>query len=121
MLHISFYEVKFKFKKKRRKTLVHLIMKDEHNLKVNALTKRERKKNRMNKSEERRTEFESVKRYLEKGESSTADDEFPPKFLEPLILDGIRLDLIKPGRVVFSMNIPPRLLVLFFNLLFIFP
>ncbi|CAK8568033.1 unnamed protein product [Lathyrus sativus] len=60
----------------------------------------------MNKREERRTELESVKKYLEKGESSTANVEFPLKFLEPLILDGLRLDLIQPGRVVFSMNIP---------------
>jgi len=57
------------------------------------------------------TNLESVKRYLEKRLTSTVDDEFPPKFLEPFILRGLRLDLIQPGRVVFSMNIPPRLLV----------
>ncbi|WJX40996.1 hypothetical protein P8452_28416 [Trifolium repens] len=60
---------------------------------------------------ERRTKLESVKRYLEnKGKASTVDDEFPSKFLEPLVLDGQRLQLIEPGRVVFSMKIPPRLL-----------
>ncbi|KAK2445169.1 acyl-coenzyme A thioesterase [Trifolium repens] len=62
---------------------------------------------------ERRTELELelVKRYLEnKGKTSTVDNEFPPKFLEPLVLDGQRLQLIEPGHVVFSMKIPPRLL-----------
>jgi hypothetical protein len=69
--------------------------------------------NRMGKTEgERRTKLESVKRSLEnKGKASTVDNEFPPKFLEPLVLDGQRLHLIEPGRVVFSMKIPPRLLV----------
>jgi hypothetical protein len=73
--------------------------------------------NRMGKTEgERRTELELelelVKRYLEnKGKTLTVDNEFPPKFLEPLVLDGQRLQLIEPGRVVFSMKIPPRLLV----------
>jgi hypothetical protein len=73
--------------------------------------------NRMGKTEgERRTELELelelVKRYLEnKGKTSTVDNEFPPKFLEPLVLDGQRLRLMEPGRIVFSMKIPPRLLV----------
>ncbi|PNX56529.1 acyl-coenzyme A thioesterase, partial [Trifolium pratense] len=61
-------------------------------------------------------EFESVKRYLvkNKGESeseSTVDDEELPRgFLDHLILRGLCLHLIEPGRVLFSMNIPPRLL-----------
>ncbi|AES72956.2 acyl-coenzyme A thioesterase-like protein [Medicago truncatula] len=46
-----------------------------------------------------------------KGEaSSMVDDELPQEFLEHLTLRGLRLDRIEPGRVVFSMNIPPRLL-----------
>ncbi|KAK2411066.1 acyl-coenzyme A thioesterase [Trifolium repens] len=66
--------------------------------------------NRMGKTEgERRTKLESVKRYLEnKGKASAVDNEFPSKFLEPLVLDGQHLQLIEPGRVVFSMKIPPR-------------
>ncbi|MCH84854.1 acyl-coenzyme A thioesterase-like protein [Trifolium medium] len=58
-------------------------------------------------------ELESVKRYLEKKgeeEASTVNDEFPRGFLEHLVLRGLHLDLIQPGHVVFSMNIPPRLL-----------
>jgi len=75
----------------------------------------------MEKGEGTLTDLESVKRYLEKREASTVDEEFPPKFLEPFILRGLRLDLIQPGRVVFSMNIPPRLLVrTLFNFFFFF-
>jgi len=49
----------------------------------------------------------------EKGEaaSSIVDNELPREFLEHLTLRGLRLDLIESGRVVFSMNIPSRLLV----------
>ncbi|KAK2391299.1 acyl-coenzyme A thioesterase [Trifolium repens] len=63
-----------------------------------------------------KTEFELVKRYLEKNkgeeesESTVDDEELPRAFLEHLILRGLRLHLIQPGRVLFSMNIPPRLL-----------
>jgi len=32
-------------------------------------------------------------------------DEFSPKFLEAVILEGLRLDLMEPGRVVFSTKI----------------
>lgn len=59
-------------------------------------------------------ELECVKRYLENGNggnSASTMDEMPSRFMEPLIFDGIRLDLIEPGRVLFSMKIPPRLLV----------
>ncbi|WJX40994.1 hypothetical protein P8452_28414 [Trifolium repens] len=64
-----------------------------------------------------KTEFELVKkRYLEKNkgeeesESTVDDEELPRAFLEHLILRGLRLHLIQPGRVLFSINIPPRLL-----------
>ncbi|CAJ2641354.1 unnamed protein product [Trifolium pratense] len=60
---------------------------------------------------EEKTKLESVKNYLEnKGKASTVENEFPPKFLEPLVLDGQCLQLMEPGRMVFSMKIPPRLL-----------
>ncbi|CAK8568032.1 unnamed protein product [Lathyrus sativus] len=66
----------------------------------------------MVKIEGKKTDLESVKRYLQKREASNSkqDDEFPKEFLEPLVFHGLRLDLIQPGRVVFSMKIPPRLL-----------
>lgn len=69
----------------------------------------DKRKNKMGKREERRTDLESVKKYLETGEA--VDDELPKEFLEALICRGLRLDLIQPGRIVFSINIPPRLLV----------
>ncbi|KAJ1386503.1 Thioesterase domain [Sesbania bispinosa] len=57
-------------------------------------------------------DLESLKRYLEKGveESASMVDGMPSRFLEPLIMNGLRVDLIEPGRIVCSMKIPPRLL-----------
>ncbi|RDX70741.1 Acyl-coenzyme A thioesterase 13 [Mucuna pruriens] len=56
-------------------------------------------------------DLESVKRYLEKGGvTASVVDELPPRFLEPLILNALRVDLIEPARVVCSMKIPQRLL-----------
>lgn len=52
-----------------------------------------------------------MKRYLEKGgETASAVDGLPPRFLEPLIMNALKVDLIETGRVVCSMKIPPRLL-----------
>lgn len=71
----------------------------------------------MEKTEGRIRELESiVKKYLEnegEGASTTTItvDGLPPLFIEPLIFYGLHLDLMEPGRVVFSMKIPPRLLV----------
>ncbi|RZC17508.1 Acyl-coenzyme A thioesterase 13 isoform D [Glycine soja] len=56
-------------------------------------------------------DLEAVKRYLEKGgETASAVDGLPPRFLEPLIMNALKVDLIETGRVVCSMKIPPRLL-----------
>ncbi|KAK7316877.1 hypothetical protein RJT34_00655 [Clitoria ternatea] len=56
-------------------------------------------------------DLEAVKKYLEKkGETSSLVDGLPARFLEPLIMNALRVDLIEPGRVVCSMKIPPRLL-----------
>ncbi|TKY73742.1 Acyl-coenzyme A thioesterase 13 [Spatholobus suberectus] len=54
-------------------------------------------------------ELECIKKSLEEGD---VVDGMPSRLLEPLILNGLRVDLIEPGRVVCSMKIPPRLLVL---------
>lgn len=62
-------------------------------------------------------ELESVKRYLEKGGGGDDDknkstmEEMPTKFFERFIMQGLRVDLIEPGRVICSMKVPPRLLV----------
>lgn len=63
-------------------------------------------------------DIESVKNYLEKSTSGTSKDEIdsmPFRFFEPLIMSGLKVDLIEPGRVICSMKVPPRLLVSFFN------
>ncbi|XP_059656245.1 uncharacterized protein LOC132303139 [Cornus florida] len=57
-------------------------------------------------------DLETVKRYLEKGEGENASkiDEMPRRFFEPFVLEGLRVDLIEPGRIICSMNVPQRLL-----------
>ena len=67
-----------------------------------------------NKNEKKvKMELESVKKYLEKREGETTTSTvngLPLGFLQPLIMSSLRVDLIEPGRVICSMNIPPRLL-----------
>ncbi|WVZ19709.1 hypothetical protein V8G54_007031 [Vigna mungo] len=56
-------------------------------------------------------ELEAVKRYLEKGVGTSSEvDGLPPRFLEPLIMNSLKVDLIEPGRILCSMKIPQRLL-----------
>ncbi|KAI7747752.1 hypothetical protein M8C21_006146 [Ambrosia artemisiifolia] len=58
-------------------------------------------------------DFEWVKNYLEKnnsGASSNDIDSMPFAIFEPLIMSGLKIDLIKRGRVICSMKVPPRLL-----------
>ncbi|XP_020228306.1 uncharacterized protein LOC109809410 [Cajanus cajan] len=56
-------------------------------------------------------ELEAVKRYLEKGGvTASLIDDLPPRFLEPLVMNSLQVDLIEPGRIVCSMKIPQRLL-----------
>ncbi|XAR55723.1 Acyl-CoA hydrolase [Bertholletia excelsa] len=57
-------------------------------------------------------DLESLKRLLEKDGSKTAKsiDEMPFRFIEPLVIQGLRVDLIEKGRLVCSMKVPPRLL-----------
>lgn len=67
--------------------------------------------------ERNKMELESVKRYLEKGGGGDDDknkstmEEMPTKFFERFIMQGLRVDLSEPGRVICSMKVPPRLLV----------
>lgn len=72
---------------------------------------RERRRGERNKME-----LESVKRYLEKGggdddKNKSTMEEMPTKFFERFIMQGLRVDLSEPGRVICSMKVPPRLLV----------
>ena len=58
-------------------------------------------------------DFESVKNYLEKttsGASPNHLDSLPFRFFEPIIMSGLKVDLIERGRVLCSMKVPPRLL-----------
>lgn len=65
---------------------------------------------------EKRVEFgekmeDQVRRYLEKAAAGDGDEKLPPKLFESLVVSGLRVDLVEPGRVICSMNVPPRLLV----------
>lgn len=54
---------------------------------------------------------DQVRRYLEKAAAGgDGDDKLPPKLFESLVMSGLRLDLVERGRIVCSMNVPPRLL-----------
>jgi len=57
-------------------------------------------------------DLDSVKRYLEKdcNENATNIDGMPFKFFEPFVMQGLRVDLVEPGRIICSMKVPPRLL-----------
>lgn len=57
--------------------------------------------------------FELVKDYLEKSSSkasSDAIDSMPIQFFDPMIMSGLKVDLIERGRVLCSMTVPARLL-----------
>ncbi|CAE5956505.1 unnamed protein product [Arabidopsis lyrata] len=59
-------------------------------------------------------DLESVKRYLEGDEDEKAKEskvaKLPHRFLERFVTNGLKVDLIEPGRIVCSMKIPPHLL-----------
>lgn len=58
-------------------------------------------------------ELEAVKRYLEEGEEKKAAtiDGLPLRFFERLTMQGLRIYLIEPGRIICSFKVPTRLLV----------
>ncbi|KAI9114385.1 hypothetical protein K1719_014613 [Acacia pycnantha] len=56
-------------------------------------------------------DLESARKYIEKiSENASHADGLPTRFWEPLIMSGIKVDLIEPGRVICSMKIPQRLI-----------
>ncbi|GMN27038.1 hypothetical protein TIFTF001_001520 [Ficus carica] len=56
-------------------------------------------------------ELEAVKKLLEKGEENAeAMEKLPPRFFERLVMKGLRVDLIQPGRLLCSFTVPSRLL-----------
>lgn len=58
--------------------------------------------------------MEAVKRYLEKGgdENKSAVDGLPLRSFEGLVMQGLQVDLIEPGRLVCTLKVPTRLLVI---------
>ncbi|KAE8126174.1 hypothetical protein FH972_020917 [Carpinus fangiana] len=58
-------------------------------------------------------ELEAVKKYLEKGgdKSVSTIDGLPLRFFERLTMEGLRVDLIEPGRLICSFKVPTRLVV----------
>nr|DAD39244.1 TPA_asm: hypothetical protein HUJ06_013567 [Nelumbo nucifera] len=58
-------------------------------------------------------DLESVKRMLERGDNKSGNaslDALPPKFFDQFIVQGLKVDLIEPGRIICTMKVPPRLL-----------
>ncbi|XP_010256522.1 PREDICTED: putative esterase C31F10.02 [Nelumbo nucifera] len=55
--------------------------------------------------------LESVKRWLERGDGDSENTPIPlpPRLIDSLVAQGIKFDLVEPGRVVCSMKVPPRL------------
>ncbi|XP_076892053.1 uncharacterized protein LOC143543670 [Bidens hawaiensis] len=51
-----------------------------------------------------------LNRYLEKTASSNDTDSAPFNIFEPLIMNGLKVELVERGRVICSMKVPPRLL-----------
>ncbi|KFK42769.1 hypothetical protein AALP_AA1G037200 [Arabis alpina] len=62
-------------------------------------------------------DLESVKKYLEgeetennEGADSSKVTKLPNRFIERFVTQGVKVDLIEPGRIICSMKIPPHLL-----------
>ena len=66
-------------------------------------------------------ELDAVKKYLEKGGDKGAStiDGLPLRFFERFSMEGLRVDLIEPGRLVCSFKVPTRLVVGYFFLIFL--
>ncbi|KAK6150659.1 hypothetical protein DH2020_015591 [Rehmannia glutinosa] len=56
-------------------------------------------------------DVESVKKLVEKegGEFEFTVDSMPAKFIEPIVMQGLKIDHVERGRVVCSFTVPPRL------------
>ncbi|XP_011083209.1 acyl-coenzyme A thioesterase 13 [Sesamum indicum] len=57
-------------------------------------------------------DFDTVKRLVEKegGDYEFTVDSMPPRFIEPIVMQGLKIDHIERGLVVCSFTVPPRLL-----------
>ncbi|KAL3618061.1 hypothetical protein CASFOL_038382 [Castilleja foliolosa] len=61
--------------------------------------------------EKREMDLEWVKSLVEKdgGDSEFTVDSMPEKFIEPIVMQGLKIDHIERGRIVCSFTVPPRL------------
>ncbi|KAL7104658.1 hypothetical protein ACP275_08G259900 [Erythranthe tilingii] len=57
-------------------------------------------------------DLESVKKFVEKdgGDYEFTVDSMPARFIDPIVMQGLKIDRIERGRVVCSLTVPPRLL-----------
>ncbi|KAH6791505.1 Thioesterase superfamily protein [Perilla frutescens var. hirtella] len=56
-------------------------------------------------------DFEAVRRFVEKegGAYEFTVDSMPERFIEPMVMQGMKIDTIERGRIVCSFTVPPRL------------
>lgn len=54
-----------------------------------------------------------MKRFVEKegGAYEFTVDSMPERFIEPMVMQGMKVDSIERGRIVCSFTVPPRLVV----------
>ena len=58
-------------------------------------------------------DYETVKKFVEKegGPYEFTVDSMPERFIEPMVMQGMKVDTIERGRIVCSFTVPPRLVV----------
>ncbi|XP_047971158.1 acyl-coenzyme A thioesterase 13 [Salvia hispanica] len=56
-------------------------------------------------------DYETVKKFVEKegGPYEFTVDSMPERFIEPMVMQGMKVDTIERGRIVCSFTVPPRL------------
>ncbi|XP_042030403.1 acyl-coenzyme A thioesterase 13-like [Salvia splendens] len=56
-------------------------------------------------------DYETVKKFIEKtgGPYEFTVDSMPERFIEPMVMQGMKIDHIERGRIVCSFTVPPRL------------
>ncbi|KAL2532948.1 Thioesterase superfamily protein [Abeliophyllum distichum] len=63
-------------------------------------------------NQNQKMDLESVKRFVEKegGDYESTVDSMTEKFIEPMVMQGLKIHHIEPGRILCSLIVPPRLL-----------
>ncbi|PIN03838.1 Acyl-CoA hydrolase [Handroanthus impetiginosus] len=57
--------------------------------------------------------MESVKKFVEKegGDYEFTVDSMPARFMNPMVMQGVKIYQIERGRILCSFTVPPRLLI----------